>query len=99
MLFFCAVPPTLPIDPEGVSTFAAAGPYYVAQHVLGRRLVLERNRFYRGKRPQHVQRFVVDFAANPDDVLDKIVQDGFGLGALGLVWLLVAWLPKRRDLA
>jgi alpha-1,2-mannosyltransferase len=32
-------------------------------------------------------------------VLDKIVQDGFGLGALGLVWLLVAWLPKRRDLA
>ncbi|MFG1680642.1 glycosyltransferase 87 family protein [Nonomuraea sp. NPDC049269] len=32
-------------------------------------------------------------------VLDKIVQDGFGLGALGLVWLLVAWLPRRRDLA
>lgn len=32
-------------------------------------------------------------------VLDKIVQNGFGLGALGLVWLLVAWLPKRRDLA
>jgi alpha-1,2-mannosyltransferase len=32
-------------------------------------------------------------------VLDKIVQDGYGLGALGLVWLLVSWLPKRRDLA
>ncbi|MEV6150485.1 glycosyltransferase 87 family protein [Nonomuraea sp. NPDC052129] len=30
-------------------------------------------------------------------VLDKIVQDGYGLGALGLVWLLVSWLPKRRD--
>ncbi|MEU0567646.1 glycosyltransferase 87 family protein [Nonomuraea sp. NPDC005983] len=29
-------------------------------------------------------------------VLGKIVQDGFGLGALGLVWLLGAWLPKRR---
>jgi alpha-1,2-mannosyltransferase len=29
-------------------------------------------------------------------VLDKIVQDGFGLGALGLVWLLTFWLPKRR---
>ena len=66
--------PTLPIDPEGVARFAAAGPYYVAQHVLGRRLVLERNRFYRGKRPQHVDRFVVDFAANPADVLDKIEQ-------------------------
>ncbi len=28
-------------------------------------------------------------------VLDKIVQDGFGLGALALVWLLASWLPKR----
>lgn len=32
-------------------------------------------------------------------VLGKIVQDGFGLGALALVWLLVAWLPKRRESA
>jgi alpha-1,2-mannosyltransferase len=29
-------------------------------------------------------------------VLGKIVQNGFGLGALALVWLLVHWLPKRR---
>ncbi|MET8002964.1 glycosyltransferase 87 family protein [Nonomuraea glycinis] len=28
-------------------------------------------------------------------VLGKIVQNGFGLGALALVWLLVFWLPKR----
>jgi alpha-1,2-mannosyltransferase len=32
-------------------------------------------------------------------VLGKIVQNGFGLGALALVWLLVSWLPKRRELA
>jgi peptide/nickel transport system substrate-binding protein len=74
MLFFCAVPPTLPVDPEGVKTFAAAGPYYVAQHVLGRRLVLERNSFYRGRRPHRVDRFVVDFAANPNEVLDRIEE-------------------------
>jgi alpha-1,2-mannosyltransferase len=30
-------------------------------------------------------------------VVGKIVQDGYGLGALVLVWLLVAWLPKRRN--
>ncbi|MFI7690694.1 glycosyltransferase 87 family protein [Nonomuraea sp. NPDC049655] len=30
-------------------------------------------------------------------VLGKIVQDGFGLGALVLVWLLASWLPKRRQ--
>ncbi len=30
-------------------------------------------------------------------VLGKIVQNGFGLGALALVWLLGWWLPKRRS--
>ncbi|MFB4276118.1 glycosyltransferase 87 family protein [Nonomuraea sp. MTCD27] len=30
-------------------------------------------------------------------VLGKIVQNGFGLGALALVWMLVSWLPKRRE--
>ncbi|WP_237101628.1 glycosyltransferase 87 family protein [Nonomuraea sp. MG754425] len=32
-------------------------------------------------------------------VLGKIVQNGFGLGALALVWLLVSWIPKRRTIA
>ncbi|WP_246148540.1 glycosyltransferase 87 family protein [Nonomuraea turkmeniaca] len=32
-------------------------------------------------------------------VLGKIVQNGFGLGALALVWMLVSWLPKRREIA
>jgi alpha-1,2-mannosyltransferase len=30
-------------------------------------------------------------------VLGKIVQNGFGLGALVLVWLLGVWLPRRRE--
>ncbi|MEU7988460.1 glycosyltransferase 87 family protein [Streptosporangium canum] len=30
-------------------------------------------------------------------VLGKIVQNGFGLGALALVWLLGVWLPRRRE--
>ncbi|WP_240197178.1 glycosyltransferase 87 family protein [Nonomuraea lactucae] len=30
-------------------------------------------------------------------VLGKIVQNGYGLGALALVWLLAHWLPKWRD--
>ncbi|MFI6602942.1 glycosyltransferase 87 family protein [Nonomuraea sp. NPDC050536] len=32
------------------------------------------------------------------NVVGKIVQDGFGLGALFLVWLLASWLPKRRSI-
>ncbi|MEU6713836.1 glycosyltransferase 87 family protein [Nonomuraea sp. NPDC046802] len=31
-------------------------------------------------------------------VFGKIVQNGFGLGALVLVWLLASWVPKRREI-
>jgi peptide/nickel transport system substrate-binding protein len=75
MPFFCAVPPTLPADPEGVGAFPAAGPYFVSEYVRGRRIVLSRNRFYRGARPHHLDRFVVDLtAASPGEVLDRIEQ-------------------------
>jgi ABC-type transport system substrate-binding protein len=73
MPLFCAVPPTLPPDPEGVGAHHGSGPYYIAEYVRGERVVLKRNRFYRGTRPHHVDRFVVDVrAGTPDDVLDRI---------------------------
>ena len=61
--FFCAVPPTLPADPEGVGAFPAAGPYYVAEYRPGERVVIRRNRFYGGTRPHHVDGFDVDLRA------------------------------------
>jgi peptide/nickel transport system substrate-binding protein len=71
--FLCAVPPTLPSDPEGVSKFPAAGPYYVAQYRPGERVVLRRNRFYRGKRPHHVDGFDIDLrAAYPQEVVTRV---------------------------
>ena len=63
MPFFCAVPPTLPADPEGVGAFPAPGPYYVAEYRAGQRVVIRRNRFYRGTRPHHVDGFDVDLTA------------------------------------
>jgi peptide/nickel transport system substrate-binding protein len=72
---FCAVPPALPADPEGVTTFPAAGPYYVAENVRGRRIVLKRNRYYHGSRPHHVASFVAEAQGGSfDDVLDDIEQ-------------------------
>ena len=62
--FVCAVPPTLPADPEGVGAFPAAGPYYVADYRPGERVVLRRNRFYRGMRPHHVDGFDIDLRAS-----------------------------------
>jgi hypothetical protein len=45
----CAVPPTLPNDPEGLETIPAAGPYYVADYRPRVRVILRRNRFYGGR--------------------------------------------------
>jgi peptide/nickel transport system substrate-binding protein len=73
MPFFCAVPPTLPADPEGVGAFPGSGPYYIAEYRAGERVVIRRNRFYRGRRPHHVDRFEVDLRASSfAEVLDRI---------------------------
>lgn len=73
--FFCAVPPKLPADPEGVRAFPAAGPYYVSEYRPGERVILRRNRFYGGKRPHHVDGFDVDLrAASPTEMLRQIVR-------------------------
>ena len=71
--YFCAVPPTLPIDPEGRAAFPAAGPYYVVDYRRGERIVLRRNRFYGGTRPHHVDGFDVDLSvASPQEVLRNV---------------------------
>jgi peptide/nickel transport system substrate-binding protein len=71
---FCAVPSNLPIDPEGVGApLPSAGPYYIAEYVPGRRVVLRRNRFYGGKRPRHVNAFVVELnVPTSEDVIEKV---------------------------
>ncbi len=83
-LFFCAVPPGLPADPEGVRAFPAAGPYYVSEYRPGQNIVLERNRFYRGDRPHHVDRFEVDLSIDSNaEVLGRIERGQVDWG----------WLP------
>lgn len=71
----CAVPPSLPADPEGAKApLPSAGPYYVAEYVPGERLVLERNRFYRGQRPQHVSRIIANLGADAGAVVDDVAR-------------------------
>jgi peptide/nickel transport system substrate-binding protein len=71
--FLCAVPPNLPADPEGVDSFAAAGPYYVAQYRPNERVVLRLNRHYGGKRPHHVDGFDIDLRADaPTEVVERV---------------------------
>jgi peptide/nickel transport system substrate-binding protein len=69
----CAVPPTLPADPEGVGAFPAAGPYYVKEYRPGERVIIRRNPYYGGKRPHHVDGFDVDLrAASQQESLDRV---------------------------
>jgi peptide/nickel transport system substrate-binding protein len=61
MPFFMAVPEDLPIHPDGVGApLPAAGPYFIREWTKNRRIVLERNGYYRGPRPHRVDRILVD---------------------------------------
>ena len=71
----CAVPPTLSADPEGArAPLPSAGPYYVSEYVPGERVVLLRNRFYRGARPHHVDRFVVQLGVGPVAAFEQVLS-------------------------
>ena len=59
-----------------------AGPYYVAEYVPGRQVVLERNRFYRGSRPHRVDRIDVDLTGDAATVLERVER-----GELDYGWL------------
>ena len=50
MPFFCAVPPALPPNREGVRAFPGAGPYSSRDYRPGPRVVIRRNRYYGGAR-------------------------------------------------
>jgi ABC-type transport system substrate-binding protein len=79
----CVVPANLPADPEGAKApLPSAAPYHVAEYVPGERIVLERNRFYRGPRPHRVDRFVVDLGADAATAFERVssgdVEYAFG---------------------
>lgn len=56
--FFQAIPLNLPLDPNGVHSVFSGGPYYIASYTPNRQIVVKRNTFYKGKRPQNVDQFV-----------------------------------------
>jgi oligopeptide transport system substrate-binding protein len=56
--FFCPILPNTPVDPAGMNDPPGSGPYYVAERVVNRRIVLKRNLYYGGDRPAHVDQVV-----------------------------------------
>jgi ABC-type transport system substrate-binding protein len=90
----CVVPQTLPPDPEGAKPpIPAAGPYYVSEYLPGEHIVLERNRFYRGARPHHVDRFDIDLAGDSATFLDRVDR-----GELDYAWVPTAdYAPRALE--
>ena len=61
MPFFGAIDRNLAVNPEGVSApVVSAGPYFIREWTPNRRVVLERNRFYRGPARGNINRFEID---------------------------------------
>ena len=66
MPFFCAVPLDTPIDSNGVTKIAGAGPYYVASWNPKRQLILKRNPNYHGSRPHNLEQIVYTIGVRPE---------------------------------
>ena len=95
MPFFCAVPDALPIVPEGVDTVESWGPYYVAERIPNRRLLLLRNRNYRGQRPHQFERIEYRVGVQQDASLRQIQQGEADYAGDGLAPSAYAELAKR----
>ena len=76
MPYLCPVPTDLPVDPEGVGApLPGSGRYYVAEFVRGSRVVLQRNPYYRGRRPHHLDQIVVQIG-DTEDMNTRKVEAG-----------------------
>jgi ABC-type transport system substrate-binding protein len=61
MPFFCGIPANMPVNPDGISApVVGSGPYFIKEWTKNRRIVLARNRFYRGPAPHNVNGFEID---------------------------------------
>ncbi|HET9323740.1 MAG TPA: ABC transporter substrate-binding protein [Gaiellaceae bacterium] len=80
---FFAAQTALPINPEGVGApVASAGPYYIKEWTQNRRVVLERNRFYRGPVRGNVNSVVIDIGLPLETIKLNIDRGATDLGDL-----------------
>ena len=59
MPFFAAIPHGMPINSKGETSFASAGPYYLANWTQGRSAEFDLNPKYTGPRPHNVSKFTM----------------------------------------
>ena len=75
MPFFCPILPNTPIVPEGIDNPPGSGPYYVAERIPNRLVVLKRNPFYQGGRPANVDEVVWTIGGTAEDCFLKVEEN------------------------
>jgi peptide/nickel transport system substrate-binding protein len=71
----CVLPADHPLQPGGVTApVPSPAPYYISEFVPDLRIVLSRNTYYHGSRPQHVDRFVFDLTVDDNQALDDVLN-------------------------
>jgi len=79
---FCPILPGTPLDLRGMDKPAGSGPYYIAERVTNRRIVLERNPYYRGGRIANPDRIVWTIDPDRGERLRATEQDANDFAAL-----------------
>jgi peptide/nickel transport system substrate-binding protein len=84
MPFFCAIPPSLAHDPNGIETPPSAGPYYVASREPNKSIVLKRNPYYKGKRPRNADQIVYTIGNSLDATYLRVQQGATDYASTGI---------------
>jgi peptide/nickel transport system substrate-binding protein len=72
MPFFQAISLKTKVDPHGVTVYPSGGPYYISSYIRNRRLVLKKNKFYKGNRPRNIDTFDIDINTDVDQSLLQV---------------------------
>src|SRR5918911_1211133 len=95
MPFFQAISLKTKVDPHGVTVYPSAGPYYIKSYIRGRRLVLTKNKYYKGNRPRNINTFDIDINTDVDQSLLQVRSNQRDYDMAGLPPSAHADLAKR----
>ena len=95
MQWFTAVKANMPYSADGLNSYPAAGPYYIASRDPGRSTVLKRNPYYKGDRPANPDQIVFTPNVNVDQSLLQVKAGQADIDLIGVPPTATADLGKQ----
>ena len=84
MPFFCAIPTGTPVNSNGVTKVASAGPYYVSSWEPKRELILKKNPNYAGSRPHNLDTIIYTIGVTPQATVLQVQKGEADYAADGI---------------